>query len=451
MTEYYLRNTVPDAISGAVSACGGIRNSLVLLNGPIGCKTYYCFTGVDSLVRRENLWGLRGALRLEDAMEDRLLRSQYFTGSARVPSTNLRYSDYIFGTREQLRRALNDIFSEQHYDLFTVIQTPGTSLLGEALEPELQEISEEFGIPYVFVETTPLSESMAAEYDACTVRLLEKLVKPTSRPNRARPVVNLFGLEANEKYPEGTEQELRRLLDLCGITVGAAIGLNCSLEEFRSIGAADANIMLVPERCAQTAAYLWSHFDAPVYEAEGEPIGFDATERFVKGVSELLGTDPGPALEDIERARARAFYFIARTVGSSGFPRDLRYAAEGSRSMLLGYIEFLSGYLGIRPKAIHLLDGRTGDEARLRQALEGYGCAGALEQDIAAVDDAIVLAGANTITELSAYHNNIFGIENANPGSPYIHVVPKTHAGCAGALYLLEQILNGTKLLNAWN
>ena len=62
----------------------------------------------------------------------------------------------------------------------------------------------------------------------------------------------------------------------------------------------------------------------------------------------------------------------------------------------------------------------------------------------------LLLAGANTIVELNTYSNNIFGIETANPGSGYIHVIPKTYVGCQGALYLLEQVLNGTKLLRSW-
>lgn len=114
MTNQYLRNSVADHITGAISACEGIRNNLVILNGPIGCKTYYTFSGVDSVVRRSDLWSLRGELQLEDAMDDHLLRSQYCVGSARTPATNLRYTDYIFGTGEQLHRALNDFLRKEN-------------------------------------------------------------------------------------------------------------------------------------------------------------------------------------------------------------------------------------------------------------------------------------------------------------------------------------------------
>ena len=212
MTNHYLRNAVPDHIAGVISACEGIQNNLVLLNGPIGCKTYYTFSGVDSLIRRSNLWTLGDELRLEDAMDDRLLRSQFCIGSPRIPATNLRYSDYIFGTAEQLHRALNDLFSERSYDLFTVIQTPGTSLLGEALEPELDAISKEFGIPHLFIESPGLSENSMIGYDEATVRLMELLCdKPCTNKKASKiPSINLFGFDAHEKFPEGKSVHIIR-------------------------------------------------------------------------------------------------------------------------------------------------------------------------------------------------------------------------------------------------
>lgn len=449
MTEFYLRNASADSITGAVSACEGIANSIVLLNGPLGCKFYYGFNGTRSVIRKPDLWGLRGDLRLEDAMDDRLLRSQYFTGNAQTPGSNLRYSDYIFGTREQLRRALNDIFAERKYDLFTVIQTPGTSLLGEALENELDEISREFGVPHLFIENTQLSGNALMGYDECTVRLLELLAEPIEEHPKETPVVNLFGFDTHDKYPEGGVAEITRLLNLCGIQVGAVVGMNCPMEAFRTIPSADTNILLCPERCQKTGEHLKSR-GLPVYETGGMPIGFDLTEKFVREISTLLGTDCTPAINDIEQSRARAFYFIAHYMGGKGFPRDLRYAVEGECSLLLGYVDFLSGYLGIKPKSIHPLFTQCGGEEAVREKLKEYHSEDALDYDIAKVNDVLLLASANTIVELNTYSNNIFGIETANPSSGYIHVVPKTHIGCAGALYLLEQVLNGTKLLNAW-
>ena len=455
MTEQYLRNITADYITGAVSACEGIRNSLVLLNGPLGCRFYHGYASGQSVMKSSELWSLGGALKLSNAMDDRLLRSQYFAGTSQVPGSNLRYEDNIFGTREQLHRALNDIFSERRYSLLAVIQTPGTSLLGEALEGELEQISAEFELPYFFLETPLLSENFNTGYDETMVRLLQRLL-PRHRGQSERPrgpTVNLFGLSTYQRYLEGDAAEILRLLSLCHISVNCVAGANCTMDSFQKIPQADLNIMLSPERCAATARCLRDYFGLPVLICDSVPIGFDLTERFVQQIAGELQVDASAALEEIQKARARAFYFIARHVGEKGIPRHVQYAVEGEYSLLYAYVDFLSGYLGMMPQAVHPLgttysrDGR----ARLEGLLQKFGALRALHHDISEVRDAIVLASAGTILSLSAYSENNFGIETAFPSSGYLHVVPKTHWGCSGALFLLEQILNGVRLLTAWD
>lgn len=164
-------------------------------------------------------------------MDDRLLRSQFCIGSPRIPATNLRYSDYIFGTAEQLHRALNDLFSERSYDLFTVIQTPGTSSpQAKHWKPELDAISKEFGIPHLFIEAPGFITNSMSGYDEATVRLMELLCdKPCTNKKASKiPSINLFGFDAHEKFPEGGLKEITKLLKLCGISVHVAAGMNCS-------------------------------------------------------------------------------------------------------------------------------------------------------------------------------------------------------------------------------
>ena len=333
-------------------------------------------------------------------------------------------------------------------------QTPGTSLLGEALEGELQAISQEFDIPYLFIESPGLSENSFIGYDESTVRLMQRLLPKadTRAKRRGGKRVNLFGFYTYEKYLEGDLDEVTRLLALCGIAVNCAAGANCPLERFRAIPEADANLFFSPERCEKTRRWLGETYAMPELDFGMMPIGFDATERLVRQACQLLNADPTAALADIEAARARAFYYIARYMGAQGFPRDVRYAAEGECSLLCGYVEYLSGYLGIRPAAIHPLYDRC-DQARtkLEGLLDGFNARDALEGDIARADDVLLIGGANTIVEASAYGRNVFGIEIASPSSGYVNVVPKTHLGSRGALFLLEQAINGVRLLKAWD
>lgn len=453
MTGSYLRNTTADYITGAVSACEGVRDSVVLLNGPLGCRFYHGYASGQGVLKPSELWHLRGELRLDGAMDDHLLRSQYFAGTPQVPGSNLRYEDYIFGSRDQLRRALNDIFAERRYSLLAVIQTPGTSLIGEALEGELEAISQEYGVPCLFIESPELSGNSFIGYDECTARLLELLLpKGDAKPRRSGKRVNLFGFHTYQKYLEGDLDEVTRLLGLCGVEVNCAMGANCPIERLRSIPESDANIYFAPERCGKTRDCLRSACGLPELDFGVMPIGFDLTERFVREVCALLDAEPSPALEDIEAARARAFYYIARYTGGRGFQADTRYAVEGEYSLLCSYVDYLSGYMGLRPEAVHPLYTQSSQaKPRLEKLLSNLGCSDALERDIARVKDAILIGGANTILEAEAYSENIYGIEIASPSSGYINVIPKTHLGCRGALFLLEQVLNGVKLLNAWN
>ena len=352
MTERYLRSITADYITGVVSACEGIHGSLVLLNGPLGCRFYHSYAFGKNLIRESELWGLRGELQLSDAMDDRLVRSQYFAGTPQIPGSNLRYEDYIFGTGEQLERALRDILAERRYSMTVVIQTPGTSLMGEGLESLIQKIAGEFQTPSIFVESPEFSTDSCAGYDETMARLLKQFVGEKAEKEKEDISVNLFGFCTYQQSLEGDTEEIRRLLGLCGIRVKCIAGADCTLESFRKIPEADLNILCCPERCEKTEAYLREVLKLPVYDAGGFPIGFDQTEKFVKEVSERLHTDCRPALADLEKARARAFYYMARYLGQAGFPEELRYAAEGESSLLCGYVDYLSGYLGIRPEAV---------------------------------------------------------------------------------------------------
>ena len=169
---------------------------------------------------------------------------------------------------EQLHRALNDFFAERKYDLFTVIQTPGTSLLGEALEPELDEISSEFQIPHLFIESPAFSENSMIGYDETTVRLMELLCDRTSSGNKdtATPRVNLFGFDSHEKFPEGGLKEITRLLKLCGIEVHTAVGINCPVSDFRTTEDRRFSFCCITKIFGETAA---SHAMCNVVESPG--------------------------------------------------------------------------------------------------------------------------------------------------------------------------------------
>ncbi len=69
-------------------------------------------------------------------------------------------------------------------------------------------------------------------------------------------------------------------------------------------------------------------------------------------------------------------------------------------SVLRGYVDYLSGYLVIKPKVIHPLYLQCHTENLIQEKLHELHCEDALEQDIASVNNVILLAGANTIDRI---------------------------------------------------
>ena len=55
----------------------------------------------------------------------------------------------------------------------------------------------------------------------------------------------------------------------------------------------------------------------------------------------------------------------------------------------------------------------------------------------------LVFSNANVISELMLENKRFCGIEISLPGMGYTDIVPKTHMGTHGALFLIEQVING--------
>jgi hypothetical protein len=122
--------------------------------------------------------------------------------------------------------------------------------------------------------------------------------------------------------------------------------------------------------------------------------------------------DTAPAFTEIEKARATAYIHIARMSSITGLPKGVPFSCHGSDSVVRGYASFLKDYLGMTETS----DNEAAD---------------------------IILSDGNTIACLKSEVLDFSGIEISLPTIGYIDVVPKTHIGAAGGLFLVEQILNG--------
>lgn len=410
-----IRSITPDGISGMIFTMEGIKNSVILLNGPMGCKFYHSTTS-QFLMPRPALY--LPVTEGDEPVEVRFdFLNEWFFRQPRVPCTWLDGHDYVYGTLEKVTEGLRYIKEHVPCDLITVVNAPGASLIGDDPREICREIFPD--IPAIVLESPGFSMEY---YDGCNTAILElfrqagdRLWKDAVKKGADhKPTVNILGISIWQKYALGDMNEMRRILSLCGVDVNTILCAGCTLDEMKKIPQADLNIVLYPEMGLSGAKWLQQNLDMPHYVCDVPPIGFDATMKFAEDISALLKTDCSKVKEEIEMARAKAWYGINGIYNACGKPDGTIFAVKSFPSQEKGITQFLTNYLGMIPDP----------------------------SDISHTKAEIVFSDANIISELMLRKKEFCGIEIANPTMGYVDVIEKTLLGVNGALFLTEQVLN---------
>ncbi len=411
MTADCLKRISPDALTGMIFALEGMRNTVVLLNGPMGCRFYHSTTSQFITVRPLLYLPAEGSG--ERVPVDYNYLNDWFFRQERVPCTYLDGYDYVYGTREKVAAAMTYIRENVDFDLFAIINSPGAALIGDDLTELTRSLLPEG--PAVMLESPGFSEPFEEGYAEALLALLEQtgpaLWRDRPAPEKQKKRVNLLGISIWHRYFEGDLKELKRLFALCGIVVTACPCAGSSLADLALLGDADLNVVVYPETGTAAARFLEEHLGTPCYLCSGPPVGFDATERMFSEICAILGLSDAALKTESERARALAWYKIHQVYTMSGKPKGLSFYVGGSPSQKAAYTAFLSDYLA--------MNAAEADGAEL------------------------VFADANLISELMLRNRTFCGIEINQPGMGYIDLIPKTHLGIEGALFLTEQVLNG--------
>lgn len=413
MTKNSLKNITPDGVTGAVFALEGIRNSLTLLNGPMGCKFYHSSTSPFLMPRPALRLPVQEGEAPREVSENYL--NDWFFRQSQVPCTYLDSHDYVYGTADKVREALLYVREHIGCDFISVVNSPGASLIGDDPRELCAAVFPD--TPTAVIESPGFSTSFWEGTDEAILSLLKQAgpkLWGEKKPHE-RPIVNIIGLSLWQKYAEGNRNELKRLLELCGIDLGCVLCGGCTVEDLRRIPDADLNLVLYPELGKESAAWLRVNIGTQAYVCDAPPIGFDATERLLRELCALLGTDISPVLPELERARALCWFRINGVYTMSGRPNGTLFAVKSLPSEEEALSAFLTDYLGM---------------------IRDNG-------DIADTKAEEVFADANTIGELMLRHREFSGIEIANPTMGYVDVVEKCLLGIRGAMFLTEQVLNG--------
>ena len=421
MTGYCIKSISPDAITGMIFAMEGMQDTIVLLNGPMGCRFYHSSTS-GFLMRRPLLYLPAGKEGKRVPVDYNYLNDWFFR-QERVPCTYLDGHDYVYGTGEKAAEALAFIAGHIDFSILAIVNSPGAALIGDDLYGIARRAIPDR--PVVYLESPGYSSSFEEGYSSACLEMLKVMlpgreVKDTkgtdtgSLPvsdNCERPSVNLLGLSIWHRYCEGDVRELRRLFDLCGIDVRAVLCADCPASDLKNVPDADLNVVVYPQAGLESAKYLQETFGTPYYVCDTLPMGFAATEKMFRDISRLLGTSDAAFLEQSGRARALAWNKINGIYQMYGKPKGVTFHVAASPSLEKALASFLTDYLGM-------------EEVPFEQA-------------------ELLFSDANRISERALLNDEFCGIEIALPGMGYTDLTVKTQMGLEGSLFLVEQVLNG--------
>lgn len=418
-----------DGFIGTLLAIEGISDARAVMNGPNGCRGNPAYFS-DRYFPRDN------------SLNRRSFEEPFFFGQSRIPCTYLDSDDYIHGSAQKLREIL-PLIAEKGDAFLAVVNSPGASLIGD----DLNRLLNEAHLDHVCMafEGAAYSRPLPEGFDEAIAAILRWF--RLNRLPRMNNRVNLLGFSMIQKYWQGNIAEIRHLCELMGLTVVSVPGAGSSVSELRESTTASFNIVIFPEYSRQTAEFYESEFGIPaVRSPDGAPIGFDATETWIRTVAAATGRDPTPALEEIGKRRTHAFHRIARYHHEAGYPKGTTFAVRGDSSFALPLTTWLYEYLGMMPVSVDIM---AGEDPNAAGRLQGYLAANALSEAFGA-DPAVAgpdvyfgddLLGKDLV--LSGRCRTSVDIFNRTTGD--IHFTERAFLGGAGALWILDLIFDAVK------
>ena len=464
-------NITPDSFTGSVFAMESVEDAMTILNGPTGCKFYHSAM-VDERVPRSFSF---------DPLE---YNENFYFGQPRIPCTYLDGYDYVYGSEEKLLEIIAEVASRKP-EIIGIINTPGAALIGDDLARICQKV--DYDGTFVAIENTGFSKSYSFGYQETFKEIIKSVALTNSdgshhgissgvcpdlqeemarfeksagacpslsselEPEYQEPkkAVNIFGLNIYQKYALENLEAIKEILDDCNIR------LNCSLvmdskSDIEQIGDADLSIVVAEEFGLEIAKFVEDNFGVPyLVLPEGQPVGFDSTESFLKILEEHLGADISKAQEKINRARATSYLQIGRFSSLLGLPKGALFTVKGEGSLVYPMTKWLVSYLGMIPVGISVIDKEDASYVdELAVFLQSHGIKEAvIKDDISNIPAHICFADGNTVNQAVQLGETNCGMEIIMPSLGYLDILPKTLYGYKGCLWILENILNGLRFI----
>lgn len=417
----------PDGLTGSLLAVESIKDARVILNGPGGCRNYHSFISELHHPRLHQ----QG---MAEFMEP------FFVGQPRVPCSYLDEDDYIQGSVEKMETML-PIVETKGDRLVVIVNSPGAALIGD----DVAGVIDRKGLSdkMMVIEESTFSTPASTAYDS-TIRSIVSWLDPP-RTDRLPASVNVLGMSITNKDWRHGVFDLRGLLERMGLKVISTPGVACTVEDLRCSSRAAYNVMVSPEYGASTAQLYEERYDIPcITSEEGAPVGFAATEHWLRTIASTTGTDATGAIASMRHYRQVATSFLREFQRHTTLPKGITFAVKSDSSVALPLTKWLLQYLGMVPVAVQLNPGEDRTAASsLRSFLEQQGFGEAWNKDLGEGRPDVVLADGHTARLMKGMRSCRVGVDISLPSLDRFNFIPRTIFGTQGSMYLLDEIMNG--------
>lgn len=277
-----------------------------------------------------------------------------YCGGASLPSSNVSEKEIIFGGAERLKQEILSAYEVMDGDLFVVVTSCMTDLIGDDVESVISEV-ERPEYPLIFVDTGGFKGNSYYGYDIVIRSLFEQFI-PVSEEKDDR-LVNLLGLvPAYDPFFRGDLEELRRILSLIGVKATTFVTPDQTIEDIKNAGKAVLNVVLSPVNGVRAAKAAKEKHGID-YIVTDLPIGSNASVEFALAVAEKLGIDEDFVRKALAKEIDRYYSYIDRATDVIADTDFQNYAVViNNVTEALPYAKYLDNEIGWLPEYIFITD-----------------------------------------------------------------------------------------------
>ncbi|MDA8126249.1 MAG: hypothetical protein M0009_13810 [Deltaproteobacteria bacterium] len=270
------------ALGGALLTATALADTVPILHASMGCGTSIYFNQIGST-------GYLGA---------------GYCGGTATPSSNVGENEIVFGGIDRLREQVGNTLKIVEGKLYIILTGCMTDIIGDDIQAVVREFKAE-GAPLIGAETGGFKGDGYRGYDLLLQALFRDFVE--QKAEKVKKKVNLWGIvPGQDPFWRGNLRNLSDLLERLGLQVNTFFGDDAGLEELKSAGDAELNIV-ASRTYGVEAARVFEEVHGTPFLSTALPIGPTATAAFLRQVASAAGVPTG-TVEALIAAEAGRYY-----------------------------------------------------------------------------------------------------------------------------------------------